>query len=36
MGLKIAANGLENAVAGSMIYLANTPEEEEYALEEVS
>ena len=35
MGIKIAANGLEEAVAGSALYLANTPEEEETARVEV-
>ncbi len=32
MGLKIAATDLENAVAGSSMYLCNTEEEEKEAL----
>lgn len=36
MGVKIAAPGLEESVAGSALYLCNTPEEEEIAWAEVS
>lgn len=36
MGIKISAPDLENAVAGSQLYLANTPEEEETAVDLVN
>jgi translation initiation factor IF-2 len=35
MGLKISAPGLEDAVAGSALFLANTPEEYDNAMNEV-
>lgn len=35
MGLKISAPDLEDAVAGSQLFLGNTPEQEEYAMKEV-
>lgn len=35
MGLKISAPNLEQAVAGCQLFLANTPEQEEYAMQEV-